>query len=166
MELIPILSLIVLVATISTFILAVGAYILYKIRERKGKTAEAPQPSSIPAELVAPTPVIAEQHTGTGVRRTYDEPYPTRERTAEYKRSPEPQRAQSGPEMRPTYVSSPPPQPTRATNVTGTRYTGTSADSRYSTSERKKFMRYTREGYVEPTQEREKKKKEDKLKWR
>ena len=37
MELIPILSLIILVATISTFILAVGAYILYKIRERKGR---------------------------------------------------------------------------------------------------------------------------------
>lgn len=35
MELIPILSTIILVATISTFILAVGAYILYKIRERK-----------------------------------------------------------------------------------------------------------------------------------
>ncbi|MDZ7763098.1 MAG: hypothetical protein U5K00_01540 [Melioribacteraceae bacterium] len=92
MELIPILSLIVLVATISTFILAVGAYILYKIRERKGRTSEAPQPSSIPAELVAPSPVIAEQHT-TGTRRTYDEPYPTRERTSEYQRSPQQQRS-------------------------------------------------------------------------
>lgn len=165
MELIPILSLIVLVATISTFILAVGAYILYKIRERKGRTSEAPQPSSIPAELVAPSPVIAEQHT-TGTRRTYDEPYPTRERTSEYQRSPQQQRAQSGPEMRPTYVSSPPP-PTRATSSYsgGTKYTS-SDDSRYSTSERKKFMRYTREGYVEPTKEQEKKKKEDKLKWR
>ena len=35
MELIPILSTIILVATISTFILAVGAYILYKVQEKK-----------------------------------------------------------------------------------------------------------------------------------
>lgn len=165
MELIPILSLIVLVATISTFILAVGAYILYKIRERKGKTAQAPQPSSIPAELIAPTPVIAEQHTGTGVRRTYEEPYPTRERVTDYQRTPsyEPQRAQGGPEMRPTYVSSPPPPPSTGT---GAKYTSPTTESRYSTSERNKFMRYTKDGYVEPTKEREKKKKEDQLKWR
>lgn len=159
MELIPILSLIVLVATISTFILAVGAYILYKVRERKGKAAQAPQPSSIPAELIAPTPVIAEQHTGS--RRTFEEPYPTRERitgTPTY----EPQRAQGGPEMRPTYVSSPPP--TRST--TSGRYTAPTSENRGTTAERKKFMRYTREGYVEPTKETEKKKKEDQLKWR
>ena len=162
MELIPILSLIVLVATISTFILAVGAYILYKIRERKGKVAQAAQPSSIAAELVAPTPVIVEQHTGTGIRRTYEEPYPTRERVTDYQRTPsfEPQRAQGGPEMRPTYVSTP---PTKAPTSSGTRYTNASED-RYSTSERKKFMRYTNEGYSEPA--KEKTKKEDKLKWR
>ncbi len=41
MELIPILSTIILVATISTFILAVGAYILYKIRE--GKVRVSPE---------------------------------------------------------------------------------------------------------------------------
>ena len=35
MELIPILSTIILVATISTFVLAVGAYILYKVQEGK-----------------------------------------------------------------------------------------------------------------------------------
>lgn len=165
MELIPILSLIVLVATISTFILAVGAYILYKIRERKGKAAQAPQPSSIPAELISPTPVIAEQHTGTGARRTYEEPYPTRERVTGYQRTPsyEQQRAQGGPEMRPTYVSSPPPT---VSGGTGARYTSPTSENRYSTSERKKFMRYTKEGYVEPTKEREKKKKEDQLKWR
>jgi len=159
MELIPILSLIVLVATISTFILAVGAYILYKIRERKGKAAQAPQPSSIPAELIAPTPVIAEQHTGS--RRTFEEPYPTRERAT----GPvyEPQRAQGGPEMRPTYVSSPPPTATRGT---GARYTTATSENRGMTSEKKKFMRYTKEGYVEPTRESAKKKKEDQLKWR
>ena len=35
MELIPVLSTIILVATISTFLLAIGAYILYKIREEQ-----------------------------------------------------------------------------------------------------------------------------------
>jgi Na+-transporting NADH:ubiquinone oxidoreductase subunit NqrC len=35
MELIPILSTIILVATISTFILAIGAYILFKIQEKR-----------------------------------------------------------------------------------------------------------------------------------
>ena len=64
MELIPILSLIILVATISTFVLSVGAYILYKVRERKGITAKAPQPSALPAELVTPAPLIQEQRIG------------------------------------------------------------------------------------------------------
>ncbi len=35
MELIPILSTIILVATISTFILAVGAYIVFKVQEKR-----------------------------------------------------------------------------------------------------------------------------------
>lgn len=54
MELIPILSTIILVATISTFLLAIGAYVLYKVRERKGQIAVAPQPSEVKAELVTP----------------------------------------------------------------------------------------------------------------
>lgn len=54
MELIPILSTIILVATICTFILAIGAYILYKIRERRGEQAQYSPPSTVQAELVAP----------------------------------------------------------------------------------------------------------------
>ncbi len=54
MELIPILSTIILVATICTFILAIGAYILYKIRERKGEQYNYSPPSSVHAELVTP----------------------------------------------------------------------------------------------------------------
>ncbi len=54
MELIPILSTIILVATISTFLLAIGAYVLYKVRERKGQIAVTPQPSEVKAELVTP----------------------------------------------------------------------------------------------------------------
>ncbi len=54
MELIPILSTIILVATICTFILAIGAYILYKIRERRGEQTQYSPPSTVQAELVAP----------------------------------------------------------------------------------------------------------------
>lgn len=54
MELIPILSTIILVATICTFILAIGAYILYKIRERRGEQVQRTPPSSVRAELVTP----------------------------------------------------------------------------------------------------------------
>lgn len=54
MELIPILSTIILVATISTFLLAIGAYILYKIRENKGEQFQTAPPSQIKAELVTP----------------------------------------------------------------------------------------------------------------
>ncbi|MDT8364856.1 MAG: hypothetical protein RQ714_09540, partial [Nitrosomonas sp.] len=118
---------------------------------------------SIPAELVAPTPVIAEQHTGTGIRRTYDRTVPTRERVVEYERG-QRERGQ-GPEMKPTYVSSPPPPSTSTYPTSATRYTSTG--ERGTTAERKKFLRYTTDGYVEPTNERKKKKdKVDKLKWR
>ncbi len=55
MELIPILSTIILVATICTFILAIGAYILYKIREGKPQYAYQTKPSTVKAELVVPS---------------------------------------------------------------------------------------------------------------
>jgi hypothetical protein len=54
MELIPILSTIILVATISTFILAVGAYILYKIREGKVIVSPEPKPEYLEAEYFVP----------------------------------------------------------------------------------------------------------------
>lgn len=60
MELIPILSTIILVATISTFLLAIGAYILYKVRERKGLQAEVAEPAQVEAELVSPAAVPAQ----------------------------------------------------------------------------------------------------------
>lgn len=43
MELVPILSTIILVGTIATFILAVFAYILYKVRERRTREAAGQQ---------------------------------------------------------------------------------------------------------------------------
>jgi len=163
MELIPILSLIILVATISTFILAVGAYILYKIRERKGALAQAPQPAAVPAELVAPAPLAAEQRvTQPGVRRTYTGEYsPTRDVGTEYQ--PQYERfhegPQQGPEMRPTYVTSNGYSESRYERATHEPTT----DAEKSAIKRK-FMRYTQDGYIEPSSEE--KTKEDNLKWR
>lgn len=54
MELIPILATIILVATISTFFLSIGAYILYKVREARGVKATVAPPATIQAELVTP----------------------------------------------------------------------------------------------------------------
>lgn len=54
MQLVPILSTIILVGTIATFILAVAAYILYKIRERKAREAPARPTAPEPHVLVAP----------------------------------------------------------------------------------------------------------------
>jgi len=54
MEIIPILAFIVLVATASTFMFAFGAYIMFKIRESKGKVAAAQKPPGFQAEYVTP----------------------------------------------------------------------------------------------------------------
>ena len=54
MELIPILSTIILVATISTFILAVGAYILYKVQEKKADQYARREVEQEQAELLEP----------------------------------------------------------------------------------------------------------------
>jgi hypothetical protein len=162
MELIPILSLIILVATISTFMLAVGAYILYKVRERKGVGAQAPQPSAIPAELVTPAPLTAPQTAFEKQgRRTFEVMQPQQEFGYDYQRQQQYQHDEmKGPELRPTFVGS-----TSSEN----RYQRPQQEvNRYTDSQRlsdkKKFMRYTNEGYVEPT--KQEKKQEDNLKWR
>jgi hypothetical protein len=166
MELIPILSLIILVATISTFILAVGAYILYKVRERKGILAQAPQPSAIPAELIAPLPIAYEQKELTPVRRTFEVATPQQEYGYEYQRKPTfagKQETAKGPELKPTYVGAAP------TNYEGTRYQKPTGENVRSTASdkaeaKKKFVRYTNEGYIAPGGKE--KKQEDNLKWR
>jgi hypothetical protein len=166
MELIPILSLIILVATISTFILAVGAYILYKVRERKGITSQAPQPAAIPAELVTPAPLVNEQRVIATERRTFESPQ-QQEYGYEYQRpSPGyiPQEEQGrGPELRPTFVgpSSSGYQETRYQRPTGEN--ARSHEQERNTN-KKKFVRYTNEGYIEPT--KQDKKQEDNLRWR
>lgn len=165
MELIPILSLIILVATISTFILAVGAYILYKIRERKGRVGKAPQPATIPAEMITPVG----EHVGTREgRRTYTEErytageyYPEQERQPIFSTSAG--MNQTGPEMRPTYVQSSQYTDSRSTRPpTGSFVTGEG-----DRAGKRKFLRYTSEGYVAPqNDEKNEKEAAQNLRWR
>jgi hypothetical protein len=148
MELIPILSTIILVATICTFILAIGAYILYKIREKRGEQTHYTPPSTVHAELITPDE--------SGYRRE------------EFTR---PEQLSKPAESH--YVRT----PTGSGTYPGSRqYQGTKPEY-YSTSEReaaryerlktekatgKKFLKYTSEGYV-PTEED---KNTGVLKWR
>ncbi len=166
MELIPILSLIILVATVSTFVLAVGAYILFKIRERKGKVAQAPQPAAIPGEIVTPVQAVGEQPVPQATRSTYtEERYATRESSPPYQQpmyATGEARMQAGPDLRPTYSSPGTSTQTRYTQTqTGVHNTG---ESRPYGDTRTKFMRYTNEGYAPP--QKEEKRKDDSLKWR
>lgn len=59
MELVPILSTIILVGTIATFILAVAAYILYKIRERRAREESRPAMYAQPEPHVLVAPQVA-----------------------------------------------------------------------------------------------------------
>ena len=54
MELIPVFAFIVLVASIVTFIFSIAAYVLYKIREKKGRFVTKTNPSAFKAELITP----------------------------------------------------------------------------------------------------------------
>jgi len=76
MELIPILSTIILVATISTFILAVGAYILYKIREGRQTAYKESKPVQLKAEYIVPKDkeekkIIVEHMSEKEPKKTY-----------------------------------------------------------------------------------------------
>lgn len=162
MELIPILSLIILVATISTFILAVGAYILYKVRERKGRTAQTAQPSAIPGELISPAQMVGMQ--GESRRTVVEERAPTRESIYETRRYSD-VRENDGPEMRPTFVS---PSTSQGAYVE-TKYQRptrreTSESERF-TSPGRKYSRYTTENFVDQKKV-DNKKKEEPLRWR
>ncbi len=180
MELIPVLSTIILVATISTFLLAIGAYILYKIRERKGQAALLTQPSEVKAELV--TPAAEKQAVRTEryiTKPTIGEPGKTPLYQQPAYVSQESIRTQRP--MQPRFTPKPQPytayrQPYSITSEQSARQFGTvgysSTGYQYSRYTQRpedekrirdsKFLKYTSEGYVPA--------KEDKdtgaLKWR
>ena len=153
MELIPILSLIMLVATIATFILAIGAYILYKIRERNGRIEVENQNESIQAELVTPSQVLTEARTTseayTGdlilTRGTHGKPLYTNV-------------SKSGPQMRQTYVA---PIYTTKENQKSRKSSSTQLNDRMINQN--KYLRYTRDGCIDPRKDEN---KENTLKWR
>lgn len=141
MELIPILSTIILVATICTFILAIGAYILYKIREGKQQTAYYGKPSTVQAELVVPgeSPAAAQP--------IYQE-----------RRQPSRQQ-QSGitqdifhPEKKPSQ-SHYTPEP-RGYKFTEKKFSQERGQTREKLTDENKFLKYTSEGYVSPKEDR------------
>ena len=159
MELIPILATIVLVATISTFILAIGAYLLYKIREGRGQQVEVIQPSTIQAELITPESIY-EQAAAQEPMRAPGQIVPEQPRAPQYRPSAEPvfvqQRANTPQPMQQRYT--PPPQPYNPPKQEKVR--GAQGPAVQTTEQ--KFMKYTSEGYV-PAKEN---KNGGALKWR
>jgi hypothetical protein len=155
MELIPILSTIILVATISTFILAIGAYILYKVREAKGQQASAPSPSTVRAELLTPAELQMEMHQAEQKivpQPIYIEPQPVPlyQQKPVYVQQPIQQRASMGPQ----YAAQPRQYPD----------SGYSDVKNYPQSKTgSKFLKYTTEGYVIPSKEE---KTSGALKWK
>lgn len=174
MELIPILATIILVATISTFFLSIGAYILFKIREKRGvEVTEAP-PATIQAELVTPEKVgdhtVTREHTVTlehnltkapeerSTRRVYettgsspayaprtDHGYSTTMRRTYDRGTSAPARPQTG-QMAGQYVSS--------------------KDERRTTGTGRKFVKITSEENSEQARKQKKEENKGALKWR
>ncbi len=155
MELIPILATIILMATISTFFLAVGAYVLYKIRERKGVTVEQIAPQTIKAELVTPeilaeqAPAIVEKRQRAPAPRAFERPNPPA-----YRPSMEPIFVQKK-VLQPAAAEAPAKQETVARP-------GPAPAPAAAASGEGKFLKYTSEGYVSPKEE----KKQGAVKWR
>jgi len=153
MELIPILSTIILVATISTFILAIGAYILYKIRESKGQQVSAPVPATIRAELLTPAEMQMEMQQPEQKivpQPIYVEPQPVQAYQQRPIRVQQPiqQMAQMGPQ----YAA----QPKRYSDDSDVKnYPHSKTDS--------KFLKYTSDGYVSTSKED---KSSGELKWK
>ena len=145
MELIPILSTIILVATISTFILAVGAYILYKIRERKYQEAPAPAPEMEHAELVEPEELPREKIYVEDVVKPV-----TRVVKPEVRYQPV---EQTDNFYSPQYVARTEREPVKKTQAERKIVPGI-PDSR--------FLKYTEDGYVVPAEES----KNGEIKWR
>jgi hypothetical protein len=140
MELIPILSTIILVATICTFILAIGAYILYKIREGRQQQAYYTKPASVKAELVTPVETqISQEKLRYQRQAERNEPGISREmnvhdqRTSQSRYTPEPHIYRMGKEKVSKEKSK--------------------LEQRFS--DENKFLKYTSDGYVFPKEDRD-----------
>ena len=150
MELIPILSTIILVATICTFILAIGAYILYKVREGKPQYTYQTKPSTVQAELVVPSETVFTKEASTFDRGQVKsvEPGITRE---EYTQQHQPSQSKFTPKPR-GYKLEEEKVERRKVRV----------KPQERLSDENKFLKYTSDGYI-PTQED---KNSGEVKWR
>ncbi len=129
MELIPILSTIILVATISTFILAIGAYILYKIRESRGEHYVAAGPSEVRAELVTPAVAPVREVERAPTQVVVQQPI-----------------ASSGPMQQPQPLFVQQQYRPARVGVSSPQFSGYNAATQSPRDS--KFMKYTTEGYV------------------
>jgi hypothetical protein len=140
MELIPILSTIILVATICTFILAIGAYILYKVREGKPQYGYQTKPASVQGELVVPSETDYTKDStrlDRGIIKNV-EPGITKE---EYTKQRQPSQSKYTPEPRGYRIEEEKFEKQKVRVKPQER-----------SSEENKFLKYTSEGYI-PTQE-------------
>lgn len=155
MELIPILSTIILVATISTFILAIGAYILYKIREARGQQVSVPIAATVKAELLTPMEVNSQM--------AYEQ-----QRTPQPIYIDQPGAVQYQPSIQPAYSQTqqyePAPRQYAEPGFSEVRSYQTPAPPPKQRSEAK-FMKYTEEGYT-PANGAKEEKNNGSLKWK
>lgn len=142
MELIPILSAIILIATISTFILAVGAYILYKVREKRGNIEKQQGYHQVEAELISPRTRYSEPEEDYSGREYAYSPF-RRESTAGINDARA--RNRNVPETAPEFNT-----------------LRESPDKKESS----KFFKYTPDGYVPLNKSSKAEKTEENLKWR
>ncbi len=84
MEWIPVFSLIVLVATIGTFIMSVSAYVMFKIKESRKRVHSTRRSARVDAEVVAPAEPSAARGVPTGNAGTAR---PAGDRLVQYKPS-------------------------------------------------------------------------------
>lgn len=140
MELIPILSTIILVATICTFILAIGAYILYKVREGKPQFAYQNKPATVQGELIVPSEAIFTKGPAVTERGkiVQTEPGITRE---EYTKQRQPSQSKYTPEPHGYKLEE---------EKASKQKVRIRAQERFS--DENKFLKYTSDGYI-PTQE-------------
>lgn len=155
MELIPILSTIILVATISTFILAIGAYILFKVRERRGEQYFVKHPATVQGELVTPDDTVSPRDVFNEAKSSH---YPKRNHLYVEDFTSAPQK-----ETKPGVPTEPREYVTQKLHNTLKKEAvipeTTPTDLK---SGENKFLKYTQEGYV-PTS---KDKSNGELKWR
>ena len=145
MELIPLLSTVIVVSTINTFILAVGAYIFYKIRERKYPQTPAPAPEMRHAKFAEPEELPQEKIYVEDIVKPV-----TRAVKPEVKYRPV---KQTETFHSPKYVARTENEPVRKMRVAH-RIVPEVPDSR--------FLKYTEDGYIAPEED----KANGEIKWR